>query len=146
MKALCILLLISMCSCTAGPMIRENALVQNGVVVGTSTTILMGGTFAAKRKGTVTQVKKTGKGGWTVAYMTDSESSENVPLAAAAAWGAAAQAKEAASVDRAKEATARSNGVQETIRHGKTVDGQVALGTEAIKAGSPATIAPIGTP
>src|SRR5687768_152740 len=79
--------IISLSSCTSGPIIRETGVLNDsGQIVG-STTIFLGGTLAAKRKGVVTQVKKTGKGGWSVAYMVDSESSESVPMAGLAAWG-----------------------------------------------------------
>lgn len=147
MKALSLLLVLPLLwSCTSGPIIRETGVLNDaGQVVG-STTIFLGGTLAAKRKGVITQVKKTGKGGWNIAYMVESESSESVPMAGMAAWASAAMSSDAASVNRAKEATSQNAAIQSTLKHGKTVDGQVALGTEAIKAGNPATLAPIGTP
>jgi hypothetical protein len=145
--ALFILVAVGMPSCTSGPIIRETGTrdAATGAIVG-STTIFMGGTLAAKRKGVVTQAKKTGKGGWNISYMVDSESSESVPMAGMAAWASAAMSSDAASVSTAKEATTRHTATQATIQHGKTVDGQVALGTEAIKGGTPVTIAPLKTP
>lgn len=147
MKALSLLLIAPLLwSCTSGPVIRETGgYNEQGQLVG-STTIFLGGTLAAKRKGVVTQVKRTGKGGWNIAYMVDSESSESVPMAGMAAWASAAMSSDTASVNRAKEATSQNAAVQSTIRHGKTVDGQVALGSQAIGAGAPVTVEAIKTP
>lgn len=138
---------LGLVSCTSGPVIRETGTVDpaTGNIIG-STTIFLGGTLAAKRKGVVTQVKKTGKGDWSVAYMVDSESSESVPLAGMAAYGMLGQAKETASVDRAREVTTQNQAVQETARHAKTVDGQVQLGSQAIGGGTPVTLETLKTP
>ncbi len=137
-----VITVIGLSSCTSGPIIRETGVLNDsGQIVG-STTIFLGGTLAAKRKGVVTQVKKTGKGGWSVAYMVDSESSEAVPMALAAAYGMAAASADAATVSVAKEKTTQHAATQATAQHGVTVAGKTAVTTEAIKAGN---VAPIGT-
>jgi hypothetical protein len=148
MKLLLLILIVPLLwSCTSGPVIRETGTLdqKTGQIIG-STTIFLGGTLAAKRKGVVTQVKKTGKGGWSVAYMVDSESSESVPMAGMAAWASAAMSSDAASVSTAKEATTRHAASQATAQHAATTAGQTAVTTEAIKAGTPVTVAPITPP
>lgn len=146
MKALSLLLVLPLLwSCTSGPIIRETGVLNDAGHVVTSTTIIAGGTFAAKRKGVVTRVKKL-KNGWDIVHMVDSESSEGVPMAALMAYGMGVASGDAATVETAKQKTAQHSATQSTLKHGKTVDGQVALGSEAIKAGNPATLAPIKTP
>lgn len=133
-------------SCTSGPIIRETGTVNDlGQVVG-STTIFLGGTLAAKRKGVITQVKKTGKGGWNISYMVESESSESVPMAGMAAWGMAAASADNAAIETSKQATTRHAATQATAQHATTTAAKTAVTTEAIKAGNPVTVEAIKTP
>lgn len=146
MKALSLLLVLPLLwSCTSGPIIRETGVLNDaGQVIG-STTIFLGGTLAAKRKGVITQVKKTGKGGWNISYMVESESSESVPMAGMAAWASAAMSSDAASVSNAKEAgTTARHGAEQVTKQAETA-AKAAGFSEAVKA-APQQVGPITAP
>jgi len=69
------ILLAGLCSCEVAPYVKEG---KNG------NTYSMGGVFAARRKNTVAEI--TAPNGTHIKFMSEEESSEDVPNNAIAAW------------------------------------------------------------